>query len=101
MSRSFSIRLCVACIACAASIAAIAQVMRPSRPSRPPAPKCEWAQLSDPGVGLAAWVQRCDYGFRKIDFLFNDKSLAIRYSDGGAPDPLVDVLDLLPGETPE
>jgi hypothetical protein len=70
-------------------------------PSRKPAPRCKWEKLADAAVGLAAWVQRCDYGERKIDFLFKGNSLAIRYSDGGAPDALIDVLDLAPGETPE
>ncbi|HET7096721.1 MAG TPA: hypothetical protein VFJ68_04970, partial [Casimicrobiaceae bacterium] len=70
-------------------------------PSHPPFKNCAWEHLEDAGVGLAAWVQRCDYGFRKIDFLFVGRSLAIRYSDGGAPDPLVDVIDMLPGESPE
>ena len=68
-------------------------------PSRPPDKNCRWEKLADPVVGLAAWVERCDYGFRKIDFLFQGRSLAIRYSDGGAPEPVIDVLDLQPGET--
>jgi len=72
-----------------------------SPPSRPPVKGCVWEQRADPAAGLAAWVQRCDFGFRRIDLLFVGRSLAIRYSDGGAPDPLVDVLGLLPGETPE
>jgi hypothetical protein len=71
-------------------------------PSRSPVKGCVWEKFSDAKVGLAAWVQRCDFGFRKIDFLAVGRSLAIRYSDGGgAPDTLVDVFDLLPGETPE
>ena len=70
-------------------------------PSRAAFKDCKWEKLVDAKVGLDAWVQRCDYGSRKIDFLFVGNSLAIRYSDGGTPDPLVDVLDLLPGETPE
>ncbi len=53
-----------------------------------------------PAVGLDAWVQRCDYGFRKIDFLFVGKSLAVRFSDGGAPDPVIDVIDMNGGESP-
>jgi hypothetical protein len=57
--------------------------------------------FSDATLGLDAWVERCDYGFRKIDFVVKGKSLAIRYSDGAAPDPLIDVIDLLPGETAE
>jgi len=70
-------------------------------PSRPASKGCKWEKLADRNVGLDAWVQRCDYGFRKIDFLFVDHALAIRYSDGGAPEPLIDVLDLNPGETTE
>jgi hypothetical protein len=46
-------------------------------------------------------VQRCDFGFRKIDFRFSKSSLAIHYSDGGETDPLVEVFSLAPGETPE
>jgi hypothetical protein len=72
------------------------------RPSRKPVRGCAWEKASDAAVGLEAWVQRCDFGFRKIDFLFQKNSLAIRYSDGGGnPDPLVDVLDLKQGETAE
>jgi hypothetical protein len=70
-------------------------------PSRAPAPRCAWEKTSDATAGLAAWVQRCDYGFRRIDFLFVGKSLAIRHSDGGAPEPLIDVIDLAPGATPQ
>lgn len=70
-------------------------------PSRPAEKNCAWERVSDARIGLEAWVQRCDFGSRKIDFLFVGSSLAIRYSDGGAPDPLVDVLDLLGDETPE
>jgi hypothetical protein len=70
-------------------------------PSRPAEKGCIWQTLSDASLGLEAWVQRCDFGSRKIDFIVKGKSLAIRYSDGGGPDPLIDVLDLLPGETAE
>ena len=70
-------------------------------PSRAPAPGCVWEKFSDATLALDAWVQRCDYGSRKIDFVAVGNSLAIRYSDGGAPDPLIDVLDLLPAESPE
>ena len=69
------------------------------RPSRTPVKDCAWEKISDAAVGLDAWVQRCDFGFRKIDFLFKDRALAIRYSDGGPPDLLVEVIDLLPGES--
>lgn len=70
-------------------------------PSRPPAKNCKWEKLSDAALGLDAWVQRCNYGSRKIDLFTKGPSLYIRYSDGGAPDPLIDVLPLLPGETAE
>lgn len=69
-------------------------------PSRKAGKGCAWEKLADAKLGLAAWVQRCDYGFRRIDFLVVKRSLAQRFSDGGAPDPLVDVFDLEPGETP-
>src|SRR5437588_734130 len=70
-------------------------------PSRPPAKGCKWEKLSDATLGLEAWAQRCDYGFRKIDLYTKGVSLYIHYSDGGTPDPLIDVLPLLPGETAE
>lgn len=71
-------------------------------PSRKPVEHCAWEKLADAKLGLAAWVQRCDFGFRRIDFVAQGVALAIRYSDGGGkPDPVVDVLALEPGETPE
>jgi len=75
-----------------------------SRPSRAAVKGCAWERLADASLGLEAWVQRCDFGFRKIDFLIAKNALAVRYSDAGpgaAPDPLVEVLDLQSGETPE
>ena len=72
------------------------------RPSRKAFKDCAWEKISDAAVGLEAWVMRCDYGFRKIDFVFENKSLAIRYSDGGGkPEPVIDVLDLKAGESYE
>ncbi len=73
----------------------------PRTPSHPPFRNCAWEELADATVGLAAWVQRCDYGFRKIDFMFVGQALAIRFSDSGTPDPVVEVIDRLPGESPE
>ena len=53
---------------------------------------CAWERIASTSVGLAAWVQRCDHGFRKIDFLFQESgALLIRFSDGGAPAPVVEV----------
>jgi hypothetical protein len=70
-------------------------------PSRPPVKGCKWERLSDAALGLEAWVQRCDFGFRRIDLYTKGTSLYIHYSDGGTPDPLIDVLPLLSGETAE
>jgi hypothetical protein len=73
-----------------------------SKPSRAAEKGCSWERFSDAKLGLDAWVQRCDYDKRKIDFVVRDHSLALRTSDStGAPDPVIDVLDLLPAETPE
>jgi hypothetical protein len=71
------------------------------RPSRPSAKGCKWEKLSDAALGLDAWVQRCNYGSRKIDLYTEGSSLYIRYSDGRAPDALIDVLPLQPGEKAE
>ena len=70
-------------------------------PSRPPNDKCVWERLTDKTVGLAAWAQRCDFGFRQIHFEFAGNALAIKYSDGGAADPLVELFDIISGETAE
>ncbi|HEV7671424.1 MAG TPA: hypothetical protein VGS22_23135 [Thermoanaerobaculia bacterium] len=83
--------------------AAFALPVRPAtKPSRPAQKGCKWERFSDADLGLAAWVQRCDYGFRKIDFLKVPGALAVRFSDGeGEPDRVIEVLDLQPGEAPE
>lgn len=70
-------------------------------PSRIAFEKCAWEKFADASLGLETWVQRCDYGFRKIDFLRLGDALAIRYSDGGAPDPVVEVLARAKDETPK
>ena len=69
-----------------------------NKPSRPAVKGCAWEKLSDAAIGLEAWVQRCDFGFRKIDFVFDGNTLAERY-DAGKPDPLVEVLDLKADES--
>jgi hypothetical protein len=68
-------------------------------PSRPADKDCKWEKFSNASVGLEAWVERCDYGFRRIDFVAQGKSLAMRYSDGGKPEPVVDVVERLPNES--
>ncbi len=68
------------------------------QPSRSPVKGCAWERFSDASVGLEAWIERCDFGFRKIELFGEGRALKIRYSDGGKPEPLVEVLDLEPGE---
>src|SRR5258708_10900424 len=71
-------------------------------PSRKPVKGCAWRKISDAALGLEAWVQRCDFGFRKIDFQVAKTALLIRWSDGGGTtERVVEVLDLVKGETPE
>ncbi|ESY83020.1 hypothetical protein X740_03515 [Mesorhizobium sp. LNHC221B00] len=88
--------------ACALSASAtLSAVADEPAPSRPPIDKCVWEKLADKTIGLAAWAQRCDFGFRQIHFEFVGNALAIKYSDGGAADPLVELFDIKPGETAE
>lgn len=89
-------RVVVAALMCAVAGLPQAQAAA-TKPSRPATDKCAWATLTDAQVGLDARVQHCDYGFRKIDFVFDRAALAQRF-DGGKPDPVVDVLDLNEGE---
>lgn len=70
-------------------------------PSRPAEKGCAWQRLDDAALGLAAWVQHCDFGFRRIELFARGHALMIRYSDGGAPEPLIEVFDLAAGETPQ
>jgi hypothetical protein len=82
----------------ALALTLVAQAAAANAPSHPPFKDCAWERFSDAGVGLEAWVLRCDYGFRKIDFFGEGRALKMRYSDGGKPEAVIEVLDLLPGE---
>lgn len=87
--------------ALALALAAFALPARPAaKPSRPAQEGCKWERFSDAGLGLAAWVQRCDLGHGKIDFLTQPGALAMRYADT-KPDRVIEVFDLQPGEAPE
>jgi hypothetical protein len=70
-------------------------------PSRAAIKGCTWEKLTNASVGLDAWAQRCDFGFRKIDLFWKGNAIMIRYSDGGDPYPLVEVIDLNAGESIE
>jgi len=74
---------------------------RNDAPSRPAIKGCKWEQLSNADAGLDAWAQRCDFGHRKIDLYLNGNAIMIRYSDGGDPSALVEVLDRRAGESIE
>ncbi|MDO8988857.1 MAG: hypothetical protein Q7U91_04420 [Sideroxyarcus sp.] len=74
---------------------------RTEEPARAPLRECKWEKVENEAVGLAAWVQECDFGFRKLEFVFRESSLAVQYSDSKKPNPVVDVIDLLPYETLE
>ncbi len=93
--------------ACRALLAATVLAVPPALakdaggPSRPPLKGCVWEKAESPSLGFAAWVERCDFGFRKIDLYLEKNSLFQRWSDGGDPSAVVDVLDLKPGETSE
>ena len=69
--------------------------------SRPAVKGCTWERAASQTVGLAAWVQRCDYGNRKIQLLYKGNALVQQYSDGGTADAVVEVFDLLPSESIE
>jgi hypothetical protein len=74
---------------------------QPIKPSRPAVEGCKWERIEDSKVGLAAWVQQCDFGSRRIKLFFEAGALAMQYSDGGGPEALIETFDPLPGESPE
>jgi hypothetical protein len=86
----------VTLLTCGASGAA-----QPVQPSRPAIEGCKWERIEDGKAGLAAWVQQCDFGSRKIKLFFDAGALDIQYSDGGGPEALIETFDRLPGESPE
>lgn len=71
-----------------------------SKPSRAPDKGCTWERVADKSAGFAAWVERCDYGNRKIQLYIKGNALLQQYSDGGAtPDTLIESFPLLPDES--
>jgi hypothetical protein len=93
-----NVRLTLAALSLAFLPLAAAPVAGPSRKAEK---GCVWEKLSDAKVGLEAWVQRCAFGYRKTDFLFEGSMLARRLSNKDRPEPVVYVFPLEPGETPE
>ena len=72
-----------------------------SPPARAPVKGCSWQHLSDAKVGLAAWVQQCEFDARKITFSLRGAGLVLHYSDGGDEETLVEVHALEAGESLE
>jgi hypothetical protein len=46
-------------------------------PSRAPDKDCAWSRVTDRGLGLALWAEKCDYGFRRVGFAPSEKDAAL------------------------
>lgn len=82
-------------------LAAMNPVSAKDAPSRAPEKGCAWEKLSDASLGLSLWVQRCDFGFRKINLYAKQNALMIHWSDGGEDAPLIETFDMHADEKPE
>jgi hypothetical protein len=71
------------------------------RPSRAAVQGCKWERVSSDDLGFAAWVQRCDFGYRKVAFVLRGSTLFSRFSDGGELDRDIEILPLHAGENEE
>ena len=70
------------------------------KPSRTPEKGCTWERASDNAAGFATWVERCDFGNRKIHLFIKGNALLQQYSDGGVnPDTLIESFALQANET--
>lgn len=88
--------LVLASISMASSRTALAQTGVPSRTAQK---GCTWERAADKTAGFAAWVERCDFGGRKIHLYIKGNALLQQYSDGGAqPDTLIESFALRPAE---
>src|SRR5206468_8855279 len=63
------------------------------KPSRAADKECQWEKVSDTGLGLDAWVQRCDFRGRKINLYAKGNALMQHYSDGGEDEKLIETFD--------
>jgi len=70
-------------------------------PSRKAEKGCAWEKIDDAALGLAVWLQRCDFGFRKINLYAKGNALMMHYSDGGEDEKLIETFPLQVGEKPE
>jgi hypothetical protein len=70
-------------------------------PLRAPQKGCQWEKINDATLGLDVWVQRCDFGFRRINLYAKDNALMLHYSDGGEDEKLIETFALQADEKPE
>lgn len=82
-------------------LALLLAIAAADRPSREAFDSCAWEKLSDPKLGLEAWVQRCHSADHDVEFVVEDHAVAMRDSYFKKPMRVIEVFDLLPGETPE
>ena len=69
-------------------------------PSRAPEKGCKWEKVNEAALGLDVWVQRCDFGDRKITISARGNALILHYSDGGEDEKLIETFPLQPDEKP-
>lgn len=98
MTRRHTFALLTALIALPAALPLPAHAA-PHAPSRKPVKGCAWHELADAASGLEAWVQRCNFGDRVLDFQLAKG--ALRLHDGSTVEAVVEVLPLQPGESAE
>jgi len=77
-----------------AAFAALAAAPPPPLASRPAEKGCAWRLLSSPELGLEVPVQRCDFGFRVIDFGAGKTSLYQSMTDAGKKEDVFPVVSM-------
>lgn len=76
----------------------------PPLASRPAETGCAWRLFSSPELGLEVPVQRCDFGFRVIDFGAGKTSLYQSMRDAGQKEdvyPVISMFEKKADETPD
>jgi hypothetical protein len=67
-------------------------------PARVAEKGCVWEKLVGADTGFEAWVQRCDFGFRRVELFIQGHRVMERYSDAPAnPEPVIEIIDLPTG----
>lgn len=87
-----------------AAFAALAAAPPPPLASRPPEKGCAWNLFSSPALGLEVPYQRCDFGFRVIDFGAGKTSLFQSMRETGKKEdvfPVISMFEKKADETPD